>query len=584
MEITEFEKKRAANLIWNGAEDYTIEPGFRVYDENGRADVYWNSIVGSIHLHYDWNKLSDFYHTFHETVNQSVYESLFWLALENGAYLKEAKVRPVFPYLRKQYAKRAVEALHGSFSLEDSAGQRLLAVQIGHFRRALGLDANLPDTVDVKLLDAIEIGPELDTDEAIDAIAGALSTYFTYRRPEPGKKKKEHPLPHLVLDSLMFWKKKADRPGRLQPVRRLSFGYGEHVSEYGSEVLDQSHLSVAFAKYTAQTDEGLREYIQNAFGNPVFSEQELKNLQKEYCRGNHTDAKLYVTDGSYTDEMLEKGYAGKMKKEAIRQEKANRDAFEKEAGLHRVQIEKLTAKIRNLLLMRQEEQEMLTRSGQIVPRRIWRALYLDESKVFKKTFQDDIGNVSVDILLDASTSQIHRQEIVSAQGYMIAESLTRCGIPVRVSSFCSLNGYTIVDVYRDYNAVKDNKKIFRFHTSGANRDGLAIRLTAGFMAKNPADHKILIILSDGQPNDVLKVRTSSGTYADYAASVAVEDTAAEVHAARLQDIMVLCVFTGEDKSLPSVQRIYGRDFVRIRSLDMFADAVSSLLQNQIANL
>ena len=81
MEITEFEKKRAANLIWNSAHDYTIETGFRVYDADGKADVYWNSIVGAIHLHYDWKKLLAFYNTFHEKINQEVYESLFWRML-----------------------------------------------------------------------------------------------------------------------------------------------------------------------------------------------------------------------------------------------------------------------------------------------------------------------------------------------------------------------------------------------------------------------------------------------------------------------------------------------------------------------
>ena len=116
MEISEFEKKRAANLIWNGAKDYSAEPGFRVYDEEGRADVYWNSIVGAAHRHYDWGKLEQFYHTFNETVNQGVYESLFWLALENATYLKEKDERPVFPWLRHQYAAGAVEHLHGSFA------------------------------------------------------------------------------------------------------------------------------------------------------------------------------------------------------------------------------------------------------------------------------------------------------------------------------------------------------------------------------------------------------------------------------------------------------------------------------------
>ena len=154
---------------------------------------------------------------------------------------------------------------------------------------------------------------------------------------------------------------------------------------------------------------------------------------------------------------------------------------------------------------------------------------------------------------------------------MIAESLTRCGIPVRVSAFCSLNGYTVINIFRDYAAEGDNRNIFRFFTAGANRDGLAIRLAAGMLRENTAQHRILIILSDDQPNDVLKVRTESGGYADYADETALSDTAEEVHKARMQGITVLNV----------ARKIYGRDFVRIRSLDMFADTVGSMLQEQI---
>ena len=187
----------------------------------------------------------------------------------------------------------------------------------------------------------------------------------------------------------------------------------------------------------------------------------------------------------------------------------------------------------------------------------------------------------MDLLLDASTSQLHRQETVAAQGYMIAQSLTNCGIPVRMYSFCSLNGYTIMNLYRDYQETDRNRKIFDYFTAGANRDGLAIRLAAGMMKDNHAEHRILIVLSDCKPNDVIKVRTSTGQYKDYAASLGVEDTAAEVHKARMSGITVLCVFTGEDDALPNVHRIYEQDFTRIRQLDLFAEAVGTMLQNRI---
>ena len=94
------------------------------------------------------------------------------------------------------------------------------------------------------------------------------------------------------------------------------------MEEYGSAVLDQSHLSVAFAAYSAQTDEGMKEYITDYFGKSLLDDRTVKDWEKTYCTGNHTDVHLHVTRGDYTKEMLEKGYAGKMKKQAIAQAKA----------------------------------------------------------------------------------------------------------------------------------------------------------------------------------------------------------------------------------------------------------------------
>ena len=579
MEITEFEKKRAANLIWNSAGDYTIETGFRVYDEDGRADVYWNSIVGAIHLHYDWKKLMVFYGTFHETIDQGVYESLFWLALENASYEREKERRPVLPYLRRQYAARQLEILHGNVSLEDSASQRLLGITMGHYRRALRQDCGLPDVVDRKLLDEIELGPKLNTDEVVEHIAETLEKYFTYRMNGPKLPGGDRRLPHPL--SLFALLRRKGAAARLGPVRHMSFGYGEHVSEYGSEVLDQSHLSVAFASYTAQTDEGLKEYITNCFGKSIYSERENRSLQKDYCTGNHTDVKLHITRGEYTKEMLEAGYAGKLHREALQQAKPNRAAYAGKEALYRVQQEQLTARIRNSILTHLDEQRVKSGAGTLRGERVWRGLYLNDNKIFEKKIPGDNGNLTVDLLLDASTSQMHRQETMAAQGYLIAQALTDCGIPVRVCSFCSIKGYTVLRLYRDYGENGSNRNIFDYSTAGANRDGLAIRLAAGLMKDNPAEHRLLIALSDCKPNDVIKVRTSTGQYRDYAAGLGVEDTAAEVHRARMEGIQVLCIFTGEENALPNVQRIYGQDFARIRQLDLFADAVGNMLQNRI---
>lgn len=222
-------------------------------------------------------------------------------------------------------------------------------------------------------------------------------------------------------------------------------------------------------------------------------------------------------------------------------------------------------------------------SGTLDAGRIWRGVYLNDDKVFTRVLQSDPGELCVDLLLDASTSQVNRQETVSAQGYMIAESLTRCGIPVRVSSFCSLSGYTILTRFRDYGEPDANERIFQYFTTGCNRDGLAIRAMARELEDAPCEHQLLILLSDAKPSDVIKVRRGQ-SYVDYAGTLGIQNTAAEVRSLLRRDISVICVFTGDDEDVPSAHTIYGRDFARIRSLDQFADTVGTLIQNQIRAL
>ena len=248
-------------------------------------------------------------------------------------------------------------------------------------------------------------------------------------------------------------------------------------------------------------------------------------------------------------------------------------------------IAKLTGKIQNSVLLHLQPAPIKANSGRINGLLAWRAAKLNDEKVFVKNEQDNMGDLSVDILLDSSTSQKNRQETVSAQGYMIAESLTQCGIPCRVMSFCSMTGYTIVRIFRDYDRQQDNRKIFEYVSNGCNRDGLAISAAHHLMNTSPYEHKLLIILSDVKPNDVVKIPSKNGGEAiPYEQDAGLRDCALEVRRARADGISVICVFTGEDEDIPAAKLVYGRDFARIQSLDQLADTVGKLIQNQIKNM
>ena len=112
---------------------------------------------------------------------------------------------------------------------------------------------------------------------------------------------------------------------------------------------------------------------------------------------------------------------------------------------------------------------------------------------------------------------------------------------------------------------------------------MAIRALGRGLEDSPCEHRIVILLSDAKPNDVIKL-IQGNTLLDYAAQNGIENTAREVRSLLHREVSVICVFTGDDEDLPAAHTIYGRDFARIRSLDQFADTVGTLIQNQIRSL
>ena len=102
MEMREYdgEERRALNMIWTAAEDHSFHPEFMAFDRYGKADLYLNSIIGYVHRWYDGGKLSEMFGAFQGTALQDIYDTIFWLGLECGAYEKEREGRPALEELR----------------------------------------------------------------------------------------------------------------------------------------------------------------------------------------------------------------------------------------------------------------------------------------------------------------------------------------------------------------------------------------------------------------------------------------------------------------------------------------------------
>lgn len=566
-EVSEVQRKRALNQIWNGARSHSFSPDFKAYDSDGMADIYWNSIIGSARYQYDYPQIESVFRSFQQYEDSAIYESLLWLGLENAIYGREEGGRPALVSLRREYAEKFLRLY------ETKESDRLYeAMATGHFKRVLGLDPGF-GSYESKLLDELEFSPDMTTEDIVERAKVLFTRWFQIRTMER-KQEKRH------IPPTVFGKKKGNAKTR---YRKFGTGFADHPDNiYGGSSTGENREENELKTKLSSAE--LREFVTSKYGKSIFSSREISELERKLCTGNHLGCNLHFTNGAEYKGAIFNGFEALQKQREARQIEKNRQFYQDNFARNNATVAKLTSQILNSVLMHLQPVDVKSGTGSLCAGRAWRALKLDDGKIFTRTEQDDAGSLCIDILLDASTSQKYRQETVSSQGYMIAESLTRCSIPCRVMSFCSMTGYTVLRIFRDYNEPENNKKIFEYVSNGCNRDGLAIRAAHHLIEQSPYEHRILIILSDVKPNDVLKIRGTGDELIPYEQQAGLIDTSLEVRRARADGISVVCVFTGDDEDVPSAKMVYGRDFTRIQSLDKLADAVGMLIRNQIKNI
>lgn len=514
---TDLQKRRADNIIWNGAKDYSFVPDFRAYSSNGEVDLYWNIIFGSARRHYEYEKLEKLFSMLDKYKNAALYETIFWNALEPVLFQTELQSRPVLEQMR-------------------------------------------PTPVETEL----KLNAEMTTDEIVDtAKQFFLEHYGLYG---DGKIRLKYRLPHL---------KRLSVDSFLQRGRVFDHEPGYYHGEARSWDGD-------FSLSTKLNESELRAFLETKFGKSIYSTDRLVRIEKLLCTGNHKFTHLFYTRGEIgelhgiysTFEMHQR----KRQAELI----ANNRAYYQKNLLHnRLLISKLSTSIMNSILLHMQPAPIKANYGEVNPVLAWRAAKLHDEKIFTRTENENAGDISVDILLDASHSQVSRAEKISSQAYIISEALSRCRVPCRVMSFCSMSGFTIMRLFNEYSSV-DNRSIFDYYTEGCNRDGLAIRAAGYLMSGTSYAHKMLIVLSDVKPLDVAKIRKDERDVGvSYDEMRALKDTAHEVRRLRAEGISVICVFTGTDEDLPSAKIVYGQDFVRIRDFSLFADTVGKLIIDQM---
>lgn len=302
----------------------------------------------------------------------------------------------------------------------------------------------------------------------------------------------------------------------LEQMSKQMTATGQNHAEEKEEKEDSSKKR----KIVRVSEEDLKKvytYIELNFGKTYLSPLEEKKINFQLCRGIHADCGLYFTDGILANP-VKRNYQLEYAK---KQQGKNKYAYYDNHRTVKQNIAILSGILKKAMAMRQEETTILSDRGRICPERLWKIGRSRDAKLFSQTYPADGSTFVVDVLIDASGSQRVRQEQVALQAYIIMQAMSSVHIPHRVMSFCTFWDHTILQRYREYDEdASANEKIFNFTTSSNNRDGLAIRAASLGLLEREEERKIMIILSDGRPYDVIlnrpNARNPQPYHGDYA--------------------------------------------------------------------
>ena len=573
------QQRRAVNLIWAAAGEYGFEPKFLAMKTDGTPDFYMNFVIGLVYKWFGLDMLERLFDSWLGDVRQAVMDDLAWLALESTVYQKELPGRPALEELRQDHAREFFAMEYQTSRQEWMARNQLVySMQAARWKNVLGKPDRLVTPWDKGLYRALCCG-DVSGEELEQALRACFRKYLGF----DGKVRTKAEL-RLHFDNrrwIAFMTKMA--PTELVRTDDLAIGRSAAVGENGM-VRASNALRSHLRSNERETED--RDYVERCFGRSLYAPKELALMEQRDCTGNHLGCHLWFTRGEPSPDKPVSADAQRLFQQAEEQAKRNRAAYVKNSDLYQSALLRLTEQIRNCMLIHQQPDAVSARQGHLDSRRVWRLPVLGDDKVFLRSDEESTPGFTVDLLLDGSASRLHCQETIAAQGYILAKSLADCGIPVRVSSFCSLRGYTVLRVLKDFGEKNGERKIFDYFAAGWNRDGLALRMAAELLNTAPADKHLLILLTDASPDDSHKILPTGKVplSRDYDGQVGVEDTADEVRALRRKGVRVAAVFMGENANVPNARAIYGQDLAPIRRMDQLSAAAGRLIQTEIREL
>ena len=555
--------RRARNIIWNAAGRYDFEPLFMALFPNGDPDHYFNMVAGLVQKWLDMPRLWDFFESYSSDRRSDEFDDFLWLGLENCVYEKELPERPILEELRRARAELFYKEQQAMTRQQmEYQSMPVYTQQEARWASCCGRRSPLLSSREKRMAQALRFSGELDTDGVLDAMRDFLHTFFRYT---PGESEELRREPN-ALTRLLF---RHERKRRDRLLVRAGTGEGNHP-----KAVQQRHAGLG--RHVGPTEED-EAYIRAVFGRPMLSDREMRILENELCVGVDEGCRLWITRGD--KDTTEDQDALEVRESAEKQRERNEQYLTDNAALIQSAVRALSTRIDTIFSSYFKHLPEPAKAGKIRSEQAWRLPVLDDARVFLKDGEEMEPEICVDLLLDASQSRMHSQEVLTTQAAVIARSLSKLHIPVRVTTFRSVRSFTVLEVLKEFRQT-DCRGLARYYAGGWNRDGLAIE-TLGRLDDDAAMQdrtRILLVLTDASPNDSTPLAAPGLMLPkEYEGAPAVKAAEDAVKALRSRGVKVGAIFHGNSSHLENVHQIYGHAYVRIRKASQLAQGVSDLL-------
>ncbi|MBR1812513.1 MAG: hypothetical protein IJ773_01690 [Lachnospiraceae bacterium] len=569
------QNRRALNMVWNAAGRYGFSPPFLAFYPDGDADFYWNTVIGLTEKYVDGEALATLFSSYAGTRRAEEFDGLVWLALENYVFEREQPERPILRAMREEAARRFFQ------ERETLSRQQMMAVsprlyeqREARFAYVLGKKLPFLSPAGKKLEEDLRLPGSLQADKVPDRLKLILAEDLHFQNFKLGENRAGRPVSPFLSQILKGVLRTESRQVDSLIIRT---GAKEAGNAPGAEGFRQHHLT--------SRQEGDEAFIREVFGPCMYGDGQMRRLEAELCRGNHEECRLWIT--------REKDFSGALGREAARralsdaekQQGKNRQFYEASGQRAEAVIRSLAAQFQTLLSSYARPLPEKARTGKLNARLAYRMAVCQDPMVFLRPGEETEYDLTVDLLLDASASRAENQEMIAAQAFMLSESLVRCHIPVQVTAFRSLRGFTVLQVLKSYEEEKSDR-IFRYYAGGWNRDGLAIRAARQQMKpRAESSLRLLFVLTDANPDDSVKLPPEEGSFflREYGGPGGIEDTEEAVAELKEEKIRVAAIYLGPTTHLKNVERIYGEEYVRISRIEQLADGARRLLERVLIN-